>query len=43
MAVLERARAHRTPSTQAVGLTLALTATVVWSGNFVIARALHEG
>ncbi|MEU7641198.1 MULTISPECIES: DMT family transporter [unclassified Streptomyces] len=42
MAVLERARARRTPSTQAVGLTLALTATVVWSGNFVIARALHE-
>ncbi|MFF2808630.1 DMT family transporter [Streptomyces sp. NPDC058000] len=42
MAVLERVRAHRTPSTQAVGLTLALTATVVWSGNFVIARALHE-
>ncbi|WP_407555781.1 DMT family transporter [Streptomyces sp. Pv4-95] len=25
-----------------MGLTLALTATVVWSGNFVIARALHE-
>ncbi|MFH8573134.1 DMT family transporter [Streptomyces sp. NPDC017993] len=25
-----------------MGLTLALTATVVWSGNFVIARALHD-
>ncbi|MGW1372734.1 DMT family transporter [Streptomyces sp. NPDC002446] len=24
------------------GLTLALAATVVWSGNFVIARALHD-
>ncbi|MEU9119456.1 DMT family transporter [Streptomyces sp. NPDC048506] len=47
MAVLERARARRTsgrraPSAQAAGLTLALTATVVWSGNFVIARALHD-
>ncbi|MFE6689873.1 DMT family transporter [Streptomyces sp. NPDC057743] len=41
MAVLERVRAHRIPSTQAVGLALALAATVVWSGNFVIARALH--
>ncbi|WEB42572.1 DMT family transporter [Streptomyces yunnanensis] len=41
MAVLERVRSYRTPSTQAVGLALALTATVVWSGNFVIARALH--
>lgn len=42
MAVLERVRAHRTPSAQGVGLTLALAATVVWSGNFVIARALHD-
>ncbi|MFI1616308.1 DMT family transporter [Streptomyces lydicus] len=44
MAVLERARAHapRTPSAQGAGLVLALTATVVWSGNFVIARALHD-
>ncbi|MGW2629722.1 DMT family transporter [Streptomyces chattanoogensis] len=42
MAVLERVRAHRTPSAQSAGLTLALTATVVWSGNFVIARALHD-
>ena len=42
MAVLERARTHRTPSAQSIGLTLALTATVVWSGNFVIARALHD-
>ncbi|GGU56304.1 membrane protein [Streptomyces albospinus] len=42
MAVLERVRVRRTPSAQAVGLALALTATVVWSGNFVIARALHD-
>ncbi|MGD3107227.1 DMT family transporter [Streptomyces sp. YGL11-2] len=42
MAVLERVRIHRTPSAQAVGLALALTATVVWSGNFVVARALHD-
>ncbi|MFH9247681.1 DMT family transporter [Streptomyces lydicus] len=44
VAVLERARAHapRTPSAQGAGLVLALTATVVWSGNFVIARALHD-
>nr|WP_260693394.1 EamA family transporter [Streptomyces sp. BHT-5-2] len=38
---MERVRVHRTPSAQAVGLALALAATVVWSGNFVIARALH--
>ncbi|KPC58983.1 DMT family transporter [Streptomyces chattanoogensis] len=42
MAVLERVRAPRTPSAQSSGLALALTATVVWSGNFVIARALHD-
>lgn len=62
MAVLERVRAHRTPSAQTGsspsaqtgvpptpaksraghGLALALAATVVWSGNFVIARALHD-
>lgn len=42
VAVLERVRAHRAPSAQGVGLALALTATVVWSGNFVIARALHD-
>ncbi|WP_369360961.1 DMT family transporter [Streptomyces sp. cg2] len=38
---MERVRVHRTPSAQAVGPALALAATVVWSGNFVIARALH--
>ncbi|MFG3118519.1 DMT family transporter [Streptomyces sp. NPDC048197] len=43
MAVLERVRDRRTPlSAQGAGLALALTATVVWSGNFVIARALHD-
>ncbi|MFI0150860.1 EamA family transporter [Streptomyces lydicus] len=44
MAVLERARAHapRTSSARGAGLVLALTATVVRSGNFVIARALHD-
>ncbi|BDM67264.1 membrane protein [Streptomyces nigrescens] len=43
MAVLEEVRDRRTPlSAQGAGLTLALTATVVWSGNFVIARALHD-
>lgn len=42
VAVLERARAHRTSPAAALGLALALTATVVWSGNFVIARALHD-
>jgi drug/metabolite transporter (DMT)-like permease len=42
VAVLERVRAGRSPSAQGLGLTLALTATVVWSGNFVIARALHD-
>ncbi|MEU9114982.1 DMT family transporter [Streptomyces sp. NPDC048483] len=47
MAVLERARTHHTPagrgsSAQGIGLMLALTATVIWSGNFVIARALHD-
>lgn len=43
MAVLERVRDRRAPlSAQGAGLTLALTATVVWSGNFVIARALHD-
>ena len=41
-AVLESIRATRTPSAKGMGLTLALTATVVWSGNFVIARALHD-
>ncbi|MFD8548452.1 DMT family transporter [Streptomyces sp. NPDC059649] len=43
MAVLEQVRDRRAPlSAQGAGLTLALTATVVWSGNFVIARALHD-
>ncbi|MEU9503736.1 DMT family transporter [Streptomyces sp. NPDC048196] len=40
---MERVRDRRTPlSAQGAGLALALTATVVWSGNFVIARALHD-
>nr|WP_261957122.1 DMT family transporter [Streptomyces nigrescens] len=40
---MEEVRDRRTPlSAQGAGLTLALTATVVWSGNFVIARALHD-
>ncbi|MCB5906695.1 DMT family transporter [Streptomyces sp. SF28] len=39
---MERARTHRSSSAQGAGLALALTATVVWSGNFVIARALHD-
>ncbi|MFG2207614.1 DMT family transporter [Streptomyces sp. NPDC048638] len=50
MAILERVRTRRavpteggrTPSAPAAGLVLALTATVIWSGNFVIARALHD-
>ncbi|GAA3175661.1 DMT family transporter [Streptomyces ramulosus] len=41
MAVLERPRTPRAGTARAVGLALALTATVIWSGNFVIARALH--
>ncbi|MFJ9851670.1 DMT family transporter [Streptomyces sp. NPDC101150] len=44
---MERVRAHRIASTKdgrasSAGLALALTATVIWSGNFVIARALHD-
>ncbi|MEU4844164.1 DMT family transporter [Streptomyces gilvosporeus] len=52
MAVLERARTHHPTAARGTtaprrtaalgGLALALTATVVWSGNFVIARALHD-
>lgn len=46
MAVLDRTRTH-SPSGGAVGkgtagLALAVVATVVWSGSFVAARALHD-
>lgn len=46
MAVLDRTRTHSPSGSTArkgtAGLVLAVVATVVWSGSFVAARALHD-